>query len=190
MKALRLSTLLSLLFVSLFTFSACEDDDLDDNRVTELRLDQPNATGPILEAGQHRFAVRFTEADLDEYDGKELIGFRVFVGQAPARLDLLAYDEGEVMPFNQIGALTAGQPIQDGGFFDYEFARPLIIDADKPLWLVAEVELDQRQQSIGCDAQGSGVFGGDWLWSEDSWRPFGDRNPGESVNWNIRGLVR
>ncbi len=190
MKPLKLSALLSLLLVALFTFSACQDDDtdFDDNRVTELKLDKPNASGPILAAGQHRFAVRFTESDLRAVNGKELVGFRVFVGRAPASLELIAYDEGEVVPFNEIGALRAASPIASGGFFDYEFARPLVINADKPLWLVAEVTLDQQQQSIGCDA-GPAVFGGDWLWSEDSWQTYRERTR-ESVNWNIRGLVR
>ncbi len=187
MKSLKLSTLFALLFVSLFAFTACDDDDLDD-RSAELRLDGEHFTEPLLDAGLHRFAVRFTEADLREFDGRELVGIRVYIGRPPAALELRAFDDGDVVPVNELDFIRAATPIPSGGFFDYEFARPLIINADNPLWLEAEVELTERQQSIGCD-RGPAQFGGDWLWSEDSFIPFSERTP-ESVNWNIRGIVR
>jgi len=76
-----------------------------------------------------------------------------------------------------------------GGFFDYTLDNALPIDASTTLWLVAEVELAEDQQSIGCDANGSGVDGGDFLFSPGSgWGTFGDET-GESINWNIRGIV-
>ena len=187
--------LLLLLLTLALGFTACDDDDLgtDDlqEQFSELRLDGDNFTGPVLEAGQHRFGVRFTEEDLRRFDGDELVGFRIFIGEAPAAMTLIVYDNGVNSPRSELDIINAGvNGVNSPGFYDYEFARPLIIDDAQPLWLVAEVELDRRQQSIGCDAPGSGVPGGDWLWSEDEWLPFSQRIPGEDVNWNIRGIVR
>ena len=187
----RLALSLGFAAVSLFTFAACEDDDdLDDFNppaANELRHDGPNDRGPRLPAGLHRFGVRFSESELADYAGRNLTGIRVFIGQAPESLEFIVYQGGDEAPGFDVDIIRAGSPVPSGGFFDYEFVQPLPIDADQPLWIVAEVMLPEDQQSIGCDA-GPAEFGGDWLWSEDGWETFRSRT-GESVNWNLRGIV-
>ena len=193
--ALRTPYALLLALFAVLSFAACiEDDPIEfeeppvTNVETELRLDGPNLTGPILAAGVHRFGVRFSEDELEGYGGRDLIGVKVFVGVQPEYLDLIAYAGGDQAPGRELGVILA-EVNRTGDFLEYTFEEPIRIDAAEPLWLVAEVELPQRQQSIGCDA-GPRVAGGDWLWSGDEWLPFGERVPGESINWNLRGLVR
>ncbi len=174
----------------LFGAASCEPDDVNppEDNSTELRHDAGNVSGPILDAGLHRFAVRFSESELRSYAGRELTGIRIFIGRAPQSMELLVYEGGDQQPGTDIDLIRAASPIPSGGFYDYEFAQPLPINVDKPLWIVAEVELSSAQQSIGCDA-GPAKRGGDWLWSEDSYVPYSERTP-ESVNWNIRGIVK
>ena len=181
---------LFLFVLSVITFVACEEDEPIGPDLSILRLDQENASGPVRAAGTHRFAVRFTESRLTEYDGLNLTGIRIFVGRAPMRLELSVHEGGELIPAG-VGErrVVASTPVSSGGFFDYTLDSPLQIDASTSLWLVAEVELAEDQQSIGCDANGSGVAGGDFLFSPGTgWGTFEDET-GESVNWNIRGLV-
>ncbi len=179
-----------LLALAAVTFVACEEDDPIPDDLTVLRLDGDNASGPIRAAGTHRFAVRFDESRLTEFDGKNLTGVRLFVGRAPLSLEISAHEGGDIIPGGTgERRIVAGGVIQDGGFFDYTFIDPLPIDASQALWLVAEVELAEDQQSIGCDANGSGVDGGDFIFSSATgWTTF-ENETGENVNWNIRGLV-
>ena len=201
MKTLPLFRLLMLLFVAA-AFVACNDDDFFDdddtpppppptsNQFVELALDGPNATGPVLQAGLHRFGVRFTEADLRPFVGQELAGISVFVGRAPASMYLSVIRGGETVPgIETLGFDTDLSNVVEPGFYDYLFDEPIVIDDAEALWLQAEVELTGTQQSIGCDA-GPAQSGGDWLWSSDRWLTYRDRTNGsESVNWNIRGLI-
>ena len=88
----------------------------------------------------------------------------------------------------EIALAGENNPTDLGQFITYRFDEPVVIDAEEPLWIEAEVEIATAQQTIGCDAPGSLVVGGDWLWSEDRWAPFSERTS-ERVNWNIRGIV-
>lgn len=183
--------LILLLAFVLPVMSSCEDDDPIDASPNELRLDGPNLTGPILDAGTHRFGVRFSQTELQPFDGRELTGIRIFIGSSMRSLYMSANQGGDRVPGMELEAVQAATPIPGSpAFYDYEFVRPVIIDASQPLWLMAEVELERSQQSIGCDA-GPAVPGGDWLWSGDRWLDYRERTGGrESVNWNIRGILR
>ena len=57
------------------------------------------------------------------------------------------------------------------------------------LWISLAITHSDVQQSIGCDA-GPNKSGGDWLFksADGLWDTYLDRT-GESVNWNIRGIV-
>lgn len=189
MKNLRLLLPLFLFVFAIGAFVACEDDDPLDQDGSILQLDGVNDRGPLREAGTHRFAVRFDESRLANFDGCNLTGVRIFIGQAPASLEISAHVGGETSPAGTGEArIVAGGSIPSGGFFDYTFTDPLVIDAGQALWLVAEVSLNERQQSIGCDA-GPRVAGGDFLFSPaTAWGTFFEET-GESVNWNIRGVV-
>lgn len=186
---------LILFVLAIGTFTACEDDDLIDepiggSNLTVLRLDQDNFSGPIRPEGTTSFGVRFSEARLADFDGRNLTGVRLFIGQAPLSLRISAHEGGELAPAGDGERIVASRgAVPDGGFFDYTFIDPLEIDASQALWLVAEVELAADQQSVGCDAPNSGVDGGDFILIPNTgWTTF-EEETGENVNWNIRGLV-
>lgn len=178
-----MARLLTLAFCAL-TLVACEDDDAPAEDI--LSLDGPNLTGPILEAGTHRFAVQFYPEDLEPFEGQNLATARIFVGQAPESMRISVHAGGTTAPGIELAALNVGNFGTTRRFIDYDIG-PVPIVADDFLWIVAEVELAQNQQSIGCDA-GPAVEGGDWLWSSDRYLPYTERTT-ESVNWNIRGVV-
>ncbi len=184
MKIQNLLLLLALLLLGLFT-SCNKDDDASSEEL--LRLDGPNATGPLLAAGVHRFGVRFDPDELVAYEGQQLTALRVFVGLAPSTMRLSVAEGGVVVPGNELSALNVAGSFSQGNFRDYNLVTPVTISSAQTLWLVAEVELPNEQQSIGCDA-GPAVDGGDWLWSGDRWLTYRERT-NESVNWNIRGVL-
>ena len=47
-----------------------------------------------------------------------------------------------------------------------------------------------KRNNLGCDA-GPTDGGGDWLFrdSDGEWDSFRQRAGGESINWNIRGII-
>ena len=189
MKTLRLLFPLFLFVFAIGSFVACEEDDPLTQESEILRLDGDNVTGPVRSAGTHRFAVRFSESRLAAFDGKNLTCVRLYVGLAPLSLEISAHEGGDIFPAGTgERRIRAGAVVQSGGFFDYTFTDPLPIDVNQALWLVAEVELAADQNSIGCDG-GPTVAGGDFIFSQAAgWGTFSDET-GESVNWNIRGIV-
>ena len=200
MNTLRLPLYLVFALLGALSFTACIEDDpivIDEPPTPppveefELRVDGDNFTAPQLPAGVHRFAVRFSERQLLDFDGRELVGMSVFMapGATPEYLDLRVFGQGDAQPEDELALVTVDNLPRDlGRFIEYTFEEPVVIDAESPLWLEAEVRLPTSQQTIGCDRPGSGVAGGDWLWSEDRWLPFSERTS-ENVNWNIRGIV-
>ena len=166
---------------------SCEDDD--DTAAAEgvIQLDGPNQISPFLEAGVHRFAVRFDEATLGAYAGGNLRAARIFIGVPPDYMRVSVHAGGTTAPGLEQTALEVTGFADQRGFVDYRLPSPVPIVGDEALWIVAEVDLPATQQSIGCDA-GPAVPGGDWLWSGDEYLTFPERT-GESVNWNIRGVI-
>lgn len=168
-------------------FVACEDDDDLGTAEDVLALDGPNLTGPILEAGTHRFAVQFYPEDLEGFAGRNLETARVFIGEAPESMRISVHEGGTTAPGLELTAVNVTGFGQTRQFVDYRLPDLVPIDPAETLWIVAEVELAAAQQSIGCDA-GPAIDGGDWLWSGDRYLTYRERTS-ESVNWNIRGVV-
>lgn len=182
MKQLRV-----LLLALPFFFIACGDNEDEFSNV--LFYDNDNFSGPLLGAGTHELAVRFTEVELADYIGKNLVEASFFVGTAPSGLQLIVYGEGTA---DAPGSVLYG-PVNINGVFTGERNTHIITDpveiTGEDIWISMRVTHDQAQQSIGCDA-GPNKAGGDWLYRADDpqWLPFSQRTT-ESVNWNIRGFV-
>lgn len=178
-----------LLLLGLFTLSACNDDEAVDTSDNILNHDGPNATGPELDAGTYEFAVRFDQNDFDDVDGDELSAIQVFFGILPQNVRFLVSQDGAngQEPGDIIFDFDASTQVEAQQFNQVNLTQN--IPLDQPLWLSVVVEHGQRQQSVGCDS-GPRQTDGDWLYRSDdqAWRTYVDRT-GESVNWNIRGVV-
>ena len=184
-----MKNLFLLLLLGALTFSACEKDDdpvVPDN---VLHYDGPNQTGPLLEAGYHEAAVRFTSAELLPFQGKQLTDVEFFMGIAPAEAGLKIYAAGsDGNPGNLLYSADLMPDLKTGEWSKHTLSTPIDIPADE-LWLSIGLTHDAEQQSIGCDA-GPNKTNGDWLFStsDNTWETYINRTS-ESVNWNIRGVT-
>lgn len=185
MKISHLFLLLGLLF-----FTACKkDNSTTPAGATTLKYDGENNSGPLLEAGEHEFAVRFPASTLADLVGKKLTEVQVFVGELPQACIVKIYRQGN--------SSSPGEKIvQSDVLSSLEFPKwnkikitPGIEITGEDLWVSVYVDLSTKQQSIGCDA-GPRKTNGDWLFSgsDHDWLTYQERT-GESVNWNIRAVV-
>ncbi len=180
---------LLLLLVSCVFFT-CESDNPAGPDV--LSYDGPNDTSPIRPDGRHEFAAQFTSATTQQYQGRFLESVRYFVTEEAAELIVKVYDAGSVSSPGMLlyeADLTRSQVA--GRYNEHRLTDPIeITGAD--LWISVSVDLAGVQQSIGCDAEGSGRGGGDWLFFEGDgqWLTFRQRTNGQArVNWNIQGVL-
>ena len=191
MKLQRFFPTLIFFAFALVVFSACNEDDIIEeptSNLEELALDGPNANAPALPAGTYEFAVQLYESDLRPFAGRNLTALRVYLRSAPATMRLKVYKGGDLSPGTLLTTLNVGGNGGAGRFRDYLLPAPIEIDDSDVLWLAAEVELNSTTQTVGCDA-GPRIEGGDWIFSDGSWTSFFEFASGESINWNIRGLV-
>ncbi len=176
--------ILALVFPLLFT--ACGEDECPDD---PLSYDSGNVTGPVLPAGIHEFAVRFTEDELCGHLGNSLSTVQFFIGQAPSLAEVVIYgDGGDSRPGAELYAQNVTNAIQIREWTNHLIVNPIEITGED-LWIAIRVAHVDVQNSVGCD-NGPNQEGGDWLLRADDgrWLPFTQRTS-ESVNWNIRGIV-
>jgi len=161
----------------------------DDDNLNRLSFDGDNESGPILDAATWQAGVQFTPAETAEFTGLRLTQVEYFIGLAPAGADILIYGPGvNNQPGDLLYQASVGNSINQTRWNTHRIATPIDITGEE-IWITVGLVHDVVQQSIGCDA-GPTEPGGDWLWSslDTQWRTFSDRT-GESVNWNIRGVV-
>ncbi len=176
---------LAALAIVLMTFSCKTVDELDNI----LRLDGDNQTGPLLEAGSFELAVRFAPQHSSKFLGRQLEGIQWYNGPRAATTAIKIYGEGSS---NEPGALLHSEvvtsQVKSFTWNEHTLSTPIDIP-DGDLWISLVVTHNEQQQSIGCDA-GPNKSGGDWLYkaSDGQWETYLQRT-GESVNWNIRGIV-
>lgn len=166
--------------------SACKDDD---DVLNQLSHDGANLTGPILATATWQAAARFTPAETGEFSGLRLTQVEFFMGAVPDGTDILIYGPGvNNTPGDLLYTAQVGNIVNAQEWNNHRIATPIDITGQE-LWIAVGLVHQANQQSIGCDA-GPAVTNGDWLWSstDSEWRTFRDRT-GESINWNIRGIV-
>lgn len=186
MKRIYVLGLLAFLF-----FSACRNDDESPVPSGEnvLNYDGPNATGPLLVAGDYEAAARFPASETTPLQGKNLTEVTWFMGIRPSSCKVRIYGPGTG---DEPGALLYSADVSDRvqapAWNTHELRDPLPVDGQE-LWISIAFTHPVRQQSIGCDA-GPNVPGGDWLFSSNDgqWSTYVQRT-GESINWNIRGIA-
>jgi hypothetical protein len=184
MKISHLFFLLALLMV------ACKDDDDVIPSENLLNYDAANNSGPLLSAGEHELAVFFPASKMEAHTGKKLTEVQVYVGPQPPQTCLVKiYKQGTgSSPGTKLweANVTSVLKLQTWNKFK---VSPAIDLTGEGLWIGVFVEHAQEQQSIGCDA-GPRKENGDWLFesSDTAWKTYQERT-GESVNWNIRGVM-
>lgn len=162
------------------------NDPADDNL---LRYDGENSTGPQLDAGFYETAARFPSDQTSRFAGRRLSGVRWFTGPLPVTCEVRIYGPGQN---NQPGALLYSanviNQVRAFGWTEHTLSAPLTLSAEE-LWISIAFTHDQTTQSIGCDA-GPNRPNGDWIFDSNNniWETYRQRT-GESINWNIRGVV-
>lgn len=180
-----------LLGMALLAFSACQDngEQPGPSGSDVLNYDGPNATGPLLVAGDYEAAARFPAAVTTPFKGRNIKEITWFMGIPPASCMVRIYGPGTGgSPGALLYAADVTNAVQTPAWNTHELRNPLPVDGDE-LWISIAFTHPVTQQSIGCDA-GPNVPDGDWLFSgnDNQWSAYRQRT-GESVNWNIRAVV-
>ncbi|MEM1321291.1 MAG: hypothetical protein AAGG75_13635 [Bacteroidota bacterium] len=190
MKRFLFFALLAALMVS----TGCSDDDEPRFSDGVLRYDGPNASGPSLNAGGYEAAARFPAdvTSLEVFTGRRLTQVQWFMGFVPEECQVKIYGNGAddqpgslLYEANVLSSVTAGQ------FTTHTLTTPIDLTGED-LWISIAFRHGTTMQSIGCDAQNSGVTNGDWLFSGNDarWLPWTTRTNGvDRINWNIRGIT-
>lgn len=169
--------------------SCGKDDDGNNNDNNVLRYDGENASSPIFPAGSHEAAARFPNFVLDQYEGKALSSVEIFVYDVPRSFTFNVYTSGSAAgPDILLQSDEVSSQMQANGINAITYDPPIPLDGE--IWLSASWTQTSEQQVIGCDA-GPANANGDWLFlstENDGWSTFRGIT-GESVNWNIRGIL-
>lgn len=178
----------SLLFGLMLLFAACGDDE----RTVEssLRYDGDNVTAPLLPPDTYETAARFPANVTNGYTGQKLTQVSYYVAETPLQTTLRIYSGGtSSTPGQIVYEATLTGTITQNAFNAHVLSTPLDITGED-LWLSIRFRLNRGVQSIGCDA-GPGDVNGDWMYQESTgeWTSFNAFSGGESINWNIRGVV-
>ncbi len=179
----------SYLLIFALGFASCADDD-DSFDPYVLKHDGENSTSPNLPPGEFEAAVHFTVLDIDQYPGKELIAIDYNVYEVPDRAEIrVSESNGSSVPGNIIFSRDVTNEINPFGWNTVNLGTPIPLEGGLWLSLYFENSVDDRQ-TIGCDG-GPGSVNGDWLFDsyDNQWLSYRSRT-GESINWNIRGVLQ
>ena len=190
---MRPNALLLLLLSLVLCWTSCGNDD--DATVTEtLNYDGPNVTAPQLPPGTNQFAAYFPGSETARFGGRNLERVSFYLSQLPEGVRVVVYDEG---PDNRTPGAELYRSSElinraSTGWNEHLLlSTPVELTGDG-LWLAIEVDLAQGSPiSVGCDAGRNYNANGDLLLLSinTQYASFGQINPGETVNWNIRGVI-
>ncbi len=184
-----------LLGLSLLCMSCGDDDDAtptNDLIEAELHYDGLNFSAPLLPAGTHTAAVRFTQSELADYVGQSMDEVIFYIQQVPASTILSIREQGaNNAPGNVIYSADIGNTVGQNGWNLHILPNPIEITND-PIWVCLEVEHNGELRSVGCDP-GPAEVDGDWISSStnnDTWETLRAFTDGQvDINWNIRARV-
>jgi hypothetical protein len=154
-----------------------------------LQLDGENATGPLLSAGPHETAVRFSPEQTRKFNGKNLSAVLWYTGPRAGSTEVRVYGPGTGnTPGTLLYTKDVSSSVRPFSWNEHTLSAPIPIKGDEEIWIGIAFVLASEGLTIGCD-DGPNRSGGDWLFSNDNqWRTYLART-GESINWNIRGKI-
>lgn len=173
------------LLLVLALLTACNKDTPDN----VLHYDGENFSGPLLPAGANEAAVLFPADITSAYRGRQMVAVRYYMGAKPLEAQIRIYGEGAPgFPGAELYSAVITDEVRTLQWSEHSLTTPVEITGDD-LWISIQLVHAGEQQSIGCDA-GPNVRNGDWLFlpSDGNWETYINRT-GESVNWNIRGIL-
>ena len=188
---MRISYALPLLaLLGILSWSGCGEDD--DTTLTTLNYDGANVSAPQLPPGTNTFGVYFPPSQTERYTGRMLESVRFYLTQVPEATRVIVASEGpeDRTPGDVLYSRSLTQRINTTEWFDDRLPTPIEITGEG-LWLMVEVELAPGEPfSVGCDAGRNFSPNGNLLnlSTENVWTTFQEIN-GETVNWNIRGVL-
>jgi len=133
-------------------------------------------------------AIRFTSADLQNFDGKYLTKISAFFEDIDADFSMRVWTGG-----NQFssGNLQVDQSVDNpipGEWNTIELNNPVLIDASQELWIGYRVLNTGGGYPAGTDNGPAIPFKGDMILYGADWRSMSDYF-GWNINWNIRGFA-
>ncbi len=179
---------LTLLLIITVAVSSCKKDPVELENT--LHYDGENANSPNLFADTYEMAVRFTESKLSPFTGKTITSVEWYLTEAPDNLSLRIYDMGNTArPGDVMYNADVSSTMKVGEWNSHTLSTPIEITTND-IWISLRFTLSDTQQSIGCDS-GPNRTNGDWIFrsSSNDWDSYLRITGGESVNWNIRGIV-
>ncbi len=169
-------------------FAACGDDERSVENT--LRFDGDNLSAPLLPADTYEAAARFPANLTASFVGQNLTEVSYFISEIPLQTTLRIYSGGtENVPGQMVYEATLTGTITQNAFNAHVLTTPLEITGED-LWCSIRFRLNRGLQAIGCDA-GPRDINGDRMFQESTneWTSFSQFSGGESINWNIRGVV-
>lgn len=181
-----------LLLASLLAFASCEKDEPNGQAgdTVILRLDQDNASSPLLPAGTYEHAVKFPTSLTSLYEGDLLTGVQVHMYDVPSSIGIAVYGPGSnatspgvELYYGTISGLTPNS-VNNISFDPQDY----ISIGRSDLWIAIVYTTSGGTPVVGCDA-GPRDPNGDYLKDNNTWTTFRDFSVTENINWNIRGIV-
>lgn len=165
--------------------------ELADNQFY-LNYDGSNADAPQLPGGGfYEAAVRFSDAEMADLSGDQLIGVTYWIEEEPQSASLRIYRGGDDQgPGQLLYEADITDQLRRRRWLEHAITDPVAL-TDDPLWIAIRFSHDSDQRSLGCD-EGPAAEGGDWLYDsfDDNWIPLVERSDGSiNINWNLRGIA-
>ena len=181
------------LLLSVLLWTGCGEDD-DPTVTATLNYDGPNVTAPQLPPGTNQFAAYFPPSETSSFNGRLLERVSFYLTQLPEGVRVVVYGDGpdDRSPGPELYRSAELINRASTGWNEHLLLTDPVTVGGEGLWLVVEVDLAQGSPiSVGCDAGRNYNSNGDLLLLSinSQYASFGQINPGETVNWNIRGVI-
>ncbi len=171
---------------------ACKEDEAVPEPTNILNYDGDNFSAPALDPGIYEAAARFTNAEVAEFEGKQLTRVDVYFVSVPASPRVKIYAQGEDgIPGDILydSSLAPEETVPDS-WTRHTLSTPVDIPSEG-LWISIRMDHPVNLGSVGCD-EGAADANGDLLFvnGDNIWTTLRSYTNGATdINWNIRGVV-